>query len=562
MKRVGAKWKHSGLIAMMAALSLSCGSDDSDDSSGGDSATNQGSGEVPGTLALAFPADLTVGSAMTGDSSSGSLALAEIGTYDEPRSVAEKEKAVEDIFEATEIGSCFKMDIGSFPQPACFAPNVTKSEIDGSAGDANPFIIGYDNDFEKLLYGDGGIVKVKESSGESCTAATVNYFTEDAVQYIEQGKQLFASLVCVSKFAEVTLPEVDQTTDYASALESVNLPDGASFTKATISREQSSDGLDVYTTQIGLSFTQDSKDRKIYAYFRHQPESDSNDLSKGHMVVMNAGVPDSLQEANQLWLQNEPPPPGDGGAKIAVVSVSYEQNGTQQNVLLDRGNFTSYSSDTADTKHPALFVDANGAFEYADIAEIATDNSFADNFVNTRFVNDPEADTVGKGIVGWTASLSDSFWRSFTYEVTKASDGTETAKSTFGFSPSYSAPGDPVKLPAAGKGMFCHWAQQGSSPNPDETYLDPAGPSGPATNSVQYQVSTRAADGSYFTHSETDSKLKFQVSEDCGTGTDNDLATIDSTGSIDGVFTVPTVDDFTPLGGVSLDASAIDLLLQ
>ena len=545
-----------------AVLAQSCGSDDSSD----DSVTSASS-DV-GTLSLAYPGDLNIGSAMTGSSDTATT-LAEVSTFSTPQTREEKQAILDSILNATSIDQCFNLSIGAIPQPECFAPNVQKSEIESAASSSNPFIITYDSSFSQLLYGDGGIVKTAETSGEACTAATVTYFTEDAVNFIEQGKQLFASIVCASKFASMELPAVGSTTDYLTALAEIPLPDGTTFDLASISREEVG-GEDVYTTKLGVSFVVNNASQKLYAYFRHQPASTDGGISKGHVVVMQAGIDNSLASANNLRLQDNPPndqggnpPQQQSSTRTGVVSVAYETEGDAQNVILNRGNWQDFDADTESSKHPANLINDDGSFDYIGIAGIAADNSYADNFVNTKFQLGVSETNLGQGIIGWTASLSDGFWRSFAYTV--ESDGTtETAKSTFGFSEGYDSQGGTVSLPTAGKGMFCYWAQSFGSPLALQTdsYLESSGLSGDATNQVQYQVATRSDEG-YFVHDGDSSKLSFKVASDCGGDTaDNALADIDSSGNIDGQFTVPTIETFEALGGVDIDATEFDLVIE
>ncbi|NRA65333.1 MAG: hypothetical protein HRU19_12675 [Pseudobacteriovorax sp.] len=561
------------LVALATSLQVGCGSDSDDGAATTTATATTSTGTDLGSLGLAFPGDLVIGSALTADSSS--TALADIDTYEKPQTFAQKEAVLDAILNATSIDQCFAVKIGSFPQPECFAPNVTKSEVEAAASGDNPFIFAYESSFTQLLYGDGGIVKTQESTGESCTAATVTYFTEDAIRFIEKGKQLFASILCASKFSDLALPEVGSTTDYLTALADVPLPTGSEFELASITREAGTDG-DIYTTKLGVKFSINNTAQKLYAYFRHQPASTEGGTSKGHVIVMNSGIGDTLQSANQLALQDPPPPPdgnpqgpdnqAGGGAVAGVVSVTYESTGDKKNVILNRGNWKGV--DTLDAaSHPAAMISADGTFDYAGIAAINSGNNYADNFVNSRFDLGASETNLGRGVIGWTASLSDSFWRTFAYTVDLNTDSTETAKATFGFSPGYKQTEGTVDLPVAALGMFCAWAQNvGGAPNPpslalqSDTYLETAGPAGQATNQVQYQVSTKAADGKLFVHDATESRLKFKIASDCGgETTDNNLVDIDSSGNITDKFTVPEITTFTPLGGVSLSATEFDL---
>jgi hypothetical protein len=243
--------------------------------------------------------------------------------------------------------------------------------------------------------------------------------------------------------------------------------------------------------------------------------------------------------------------------RIVAVAVSYDINGNKQNVRLDRANFV------AGADHPALYVTEGGVLDFSAMATKSTGHDLADNMVSTRFVLDGDAGE-GYGIVGWTASLGDSFWRSFAYRVSDNEDGSQTAQSTFGFAPSLKSgtgSSKTVTLPSAGLGMFCNWAQGNgaTTSSSSSTYLQAGNLSGPAQNLVQYQVSIRTKGEDIFEHQASMSHMKYRIAADCGTGSQLDLSSIKSDGSIDGEFTVPEVEAIDTLGGVEIGEIDLDI---
>ena len=569
------RWVTTVFVILTFAACGFGGDDDKDDSDNSEAPLPQGFSQTPlsqtGTLALAFPGSMNLASSLVAEDTTA-LHLQGTGPITEkskPQSPAQKEAQVNGILEAQTVNDCFQLTIVSLTQPGCFAPNIQSADITAAASGANPYVVAMPDGVTQQLYGDGGIAQ-KSEGDESCTAATINYFTEEALSYIEQGRQAFASLVCLSKFNErATLPAPGTTTDYMATLGALHPPDGVNFKQAQITAEAGADGTTVYTTQLTIGITDGVQpESNLYAYFRHAPEL-ADGTQKGHVVVMRNGQNDALQSANQLMLQDPPPPPpggesgappppgsggGSAGNKTNVASVAYEIASGMTKAYLTRGTFKGDNATAA--THPATYFDANGLLSYTAIGDVATDNSFADNFVDTRFVQNPSTGVLGEGIVGWTASLSDSFWRSFAYRVAENADSSQTAQATFGFAQGYVA-GQPQHLPTAANGMFCYWAQMGNTQGAaGTTHLESTGLSGPAADKVQYQVSTRAGATGTFVHSDAESKLSYTIATDCGT---NDLADVTSDGSITDVFTAPATPTFTPLGGVVLDFNAIDL---
>ncbi|MFK7873270.1 MAG: hypothetical protein AB8C84_08885 [Oligoflexales bacterium] len=532
-----------------------------------------------GTLALAFP-DVSLSSALA-SSGSTSLSLAEEGeklsVIKTPPTESEKKKLINKSLESDSLESCFNLAIRAFPQPACFAPNLKKNEWEAAQ---SSYTVTFGSTVNQLLYGDGGIVSASESNGASCSSSTINYFVESAVAIVDQGKEIFASLVCASKFYDVALP-VNETTDFTDLLTEVTLPNGLSFKKASMSHEASSTGDDIYTTELHINMSDGTKNQSLFAYFRNQPK-DSTGTSKGHAVVFHAGVDDSLSSANALTLTDPvstnpasgseqlPPPVGNPAppaqssssqGKTAVVSVTYQNTATSTQVLLHRADFVSNFT----TNHPAKFITSEGAIDHSAIAQKDSGHGIATNIVDASFIQELSGTSAGKGIVGWTASYSDNFWRSFAYDVERDSTGIETAKSTFGFAKSWVATEEKVYTPTPALGMFCAWAQNSSNPNPQSTsttskHLSGGGLSGTAQNLVQLQVSTRANSTSIFQHDEAQSFLKYEIAADCGSTTSvNNLVSVTSDGSVTSSFTAPSLSTFTPLGGVTLKAENIDL---
>ncbi len=542
-----------------------------------------------GSLALAFPSDLNLSSSMEADSSGTGLKLGsdeEIAVSDEVLTPTERKEIIEDILTSTKIENCFQLVFQEIPQPGCFSANLSRDTWSASS---STYVVHMPSGITRLLYGDGGVLKKDEADGTACSAAASNYFTQDAISYVEVGKQLFASMVCASKFLNMELPTVSGTAsvDYKSKLNEVS--SDIKFEVAKISAEKGDDG-DVYTTELLASYKVDSSKRKTYSYFRHQP-----DTNRGHVVVMISGSPNSLNEANaSLLLDGQmPPPPGGGnppqggnqmqpppsgqpqagGAQVgnvsesssssgvtAVVSVNYIQTEKAMQVQLNRANFQSLTS----SKHPVNFIKADGTFDRKAISDLDGSHGVADNFFSTRFVNFSDRKenlTFAKGIIGWTASLSDGSWRAFSYKVKEDASGNQMAESTFGYenmSAQYGEPGAP-------KGFFCSWAQGGSENSSSNVFLESAGPSGQGSNFVQYQVATRTAITSVFEHDDIESKMKYVVGQsDCGSSSDPthfDMATVNSQdGAIDG-FTPPTESELSVvgsyLGGVEMSSSSV-----
>ena len=409
-------------------------------------------------------------------------------------------------------------------------------------------------------------------------------------------------MVCASKFEDVALP-VDSTTDYMTILTDVELPDGVSFEMASITHETATSGNDIYTAQLQIDM--EDGDQTMYAYFRTQPE-DSTGTSKGHAVVFHAGISDPLEAANALHLNTPMAPasgtpttpgapvsgaptvpgspvpgaptagtPASGGAptassssdKIAVVSVAYETDGTTTRANLNRADFVA----SFGTNHPATFITSNGAIDHSKIAKSDAGHGIAANVVDASFVQSTSGTSAGQGVVGWTASYNDGFWRSFAYTVDRDSAGAETAKSTFGFSKSWVATEEKVYAPGPALGMFCAWAQSFGSPSASTattstststTHLTGSPLSGTAQNLVQLQVSTRSSAEDPFAHSAASSFLNYEIISTCGDSSVNNLVTVESDGSVTGKFTIPSLSTLTPLGGVTLDSSAIDLSID
>lgn len=541
-----------------------------------------------GPLALAFPGTLNLGSAMVSASGAG-LRLSDVEDVEDYQTVAEKQARVDAILEAETVAQCFQLAIRQFTQPTCFAPNLSRSTYDQSP---SSYVVSLASGVNSLLYGDGGILTESEGdTGEACTAATINYFMESAVSVIDQGREIFASLVCAARFSDTSLPAVGETKDYIAEgiLDAVTLPDGLTFNVATMSRE-ALDGGDAYTTELSVNIPGDNvgdPHEVLHAIFKHQP-----DLDRGHAIAFHAGVQDGLQSANgdnqqqgdqqnqqqqnqqqqgnllltegdnqqqqqqnqqQQGGQQNQQQQGSGSNNVNVVAVRYS-TGTDgsMSVSLDKATFKQI-----DQHHPADYITSEGVLNLAAIGIADSGNNTADNIV--RAVFNQGATGLGSGIVGWTASLSDSFWRSFAYDVSASESGGQIAKSTFGYAKSWVQNEQVVYDPTAPKGMFCSWAQGGGSQQGDSgDYLEPAGPSGNGYNAVQYQVSTRTDASSVFSPSSSDSQLGYTVGED-NCGSSNTLAAITEAGAITGVFDAPSPSAPSVLGGVSIDADTADL---
>ena len=579
---------HASFIAMVSTLACNPPVEEDEETPDSNTPTtvaeNSGtSNETPTTtateagsessLSLAFPSELNIGTTLTPSSASAGLALQgseeSVDTIEEPLSIAEKQEVIEDILDTTEIAQCFKLVVGNFPQPSCFAPYATAQQITDAASSDNPFVISTEESFQRILYGDAGMVKANEGT-QACSTATISYFTEDALQYIEQAKQIFASLICASKFTSTTLPEAGQETDYLPVLTGVELPDQAEFNQATIAREATAEG-DIYTTRLSLTFPGEFGARKTHAVFRNRPATTSNPTSKGHVVVIQSNVPDFLSTANGEQFSSQP-------KGVAAVSVRYQIQGELKEVYLDRFDV---KSEAMSSIHPADLINSDGTLDFVGISEEVAggDNNAAQNFFQTKFTLNPNITNHNNGIVGWTASLGDGNWRSFAYTVEKTDNGLETAKATFGFASANTGGGGHSQAlsnfddSTAPNKMYCAWAQQsGDAPDPNQDQQlqlneqnpppndQEGGIGGQAANLVQFQVAIKVNSETEFIHDATQSGISYKITQDCGgDSSENTLEPVESDGSITSKFTAPVFSNFTALSGLSLNSSSMPL---
>ncbi|WP_141731553.1 hypothetical protein [Oligoflexus tunisiensis] len=523
------------LLALGLGLSHGCGSSSSSSdapATSDDTDTDDDTDTpVPGTLALAIP-NISMD---TGVSPKSGTSLRLQDTDDKIEAITtvpskdDRAKVITEITEAETIADCFKLQYPTFEQPACFSPKVERSTIQ-----ANPtnYAVTVPNNPGTILYGDGGIMQAAATGGEACVSATVNHYVGSAIQIVEMGRQAFASLVCASKFVDVDLPEAGATTSYLDALKDVELPDGASFTTADI-KHTTEDSLATYRTTIGLKFKDAAGlERIVYAHaVKQDTDGDAGNAEKGHAIVFTNQQADELGKLNGATNYETD--------LYAAVAATYELDADgDSKIMLDKMTFWH----TDDTRHPAKFITAEGAIDYNAIGAISSGNGngngVADNLI--RAIINQNADGTSQGIVGWSASINDEYWRSFTYSVT-ASDANESLKATFGFSRSWE--NNAIKDPAAAKLIFCSWPDKANS-----------------QQLVQFQSATRNASSKVFVHNAAESKLKYMVGHGgCGTGADRDLLTVDASGNISPSFTAPTVSKPAAVGGLSFDAATIKL---
>lgn len=453
----------------------------------------------------------------------------------EPQSIEDKQEHIDAIFASEDASQCFQLVNLSWSQPDCFSPNFSSSDVDSS------FVVTLGAGVSQALYGDTGMVQAKENGGDACSAVTNRYFTEDAIAYVERGKQVFAALVCAGAFSEVELPGDGETVDYLTTLDGVTLPSGYTFEEASISASGTGDSV-VYETRLLMTV---DTNRKSFSLFRHQPSA-----NQGHVIAIETVNGDSLQQQNNLVS-------GQTTVGVSVIFDGPDSEDDEDQTLqaeLYKGTWKS-------TNHPGDYITAAGKIDYDSIASsLGSNNDGADNFVYTKFTNNPEASTgtVSEGITLWTASLSDYYWRAFSFNVSRDSDGGDTIKSTFGYAKLYDQSSSTYAIAAAPVGMFCAWAQQNQTGTGTGSNLSGGGLQGGAMDLVQYQVASRASGSETFVSNSSASGLSYTIgANDCGT---NDLKQATSTGSITGVYDIPDIDAVSALGGLSnIGSNDVDL---
>jgi hypothetical protein len=447
-----------------------------------------------------------------------------------------KMQGLNNILEAESIEDCFQIVPVTLKQPACFAPSIERDKLDST------FVVTLPEGVNSLLYGDGGMVKANEGQ-EACAAATINYYTEDALKAIDLSQQVFATLVCIGRFSNAKLPMIGENINYMDILNNIAMPESHRFTAASISAaEDTAAGPPVYTTIITLNTKDQTGIKRLNARFTSQKD-DASLMRKGKLAVFLSSrlteAPKSIVNppplgqqgpggqqqgpggqqmrpgGQQQGLAGHQMGAGPGGMMLVdqiqtlAVVAQYDILGEHQKISLDRGDFFSSGVDD----NPIKFIDREGHIDFAAIALLGAGQRVAQNFVSTAFETGLPLPLISQGRIGWAASLNDGFWRTFAYRVSLDEDGGQVAHATYGFAPSL-VDGKVLK-PKAPVGMFCGWAK-GTSAVASESNLIPTNLSGPGTNRVQLQVAHRQFPHQPFAANDEDNHLAYTATGGCG----------------------------------------------
>lgn len=502
-------------IAIFAAAALgACGGSSSPAASTPATDTTSVSNAVPSDVVLASPTASTAGSSNIAVKSLHK-ALAGDATG---QSYEEKKAAAEALHAGT--GECgFTPSLTLPTRPACYGPTVTFANHADSGGQQvqpSGTLPGSDTGFWNLSEGT-----------EACAAAQMNYLIAAVSTRVDTMINMFNNMACVGKKNNIELPAIGATADLKAALGEKSTMTGVTVNVATIERlADDADGNPVYKSTVSVTIGTSTGT----AILKHIKTGDGTYKGKLSMTMTNEtevamGGPEAAEGA--------PPPEGQGqpqgqnfsnctgsaAGSVHAAVVSYVKSSAASVVY--EMNFAEFCG--AD----ATPLDANNNIVRTDIFDESTNLTGWGNDWNYGLFNLNPSNGTGTVAYAWQAGKGDGRTRVMNATVTEDAAGAGSGVAYYGYGPSVNG----SETLGTIEGFICNWA------GPNGAISNGVGDAARAHSALiastpakevskaQKQILTRAAGGTVYTTTASDSKIAYAPSNSCDKGQANSTFT-------------------------------------
>lgn len=466
--------------AVVAALVLAACGSSGGSSTSSTSTTTSGSDAVPSDVVIASPTASTSGSSNIAVSKGVHKAL----SGDASGETYEEKKAAADALQAGEGDCGFTPSLDLPAPPACYGPQINyTNHPDGSPSTGS------------LPTQDTGFWSITEgAANEACAAAQMNYLINGVSTRVDMMLNMFNNMVCVGKKSNIDLPGIGATADYKSALGSRSTMTGVTVNTATIERlADDSDGNAVYKSTVSVTIGS----RTGTAILKHIKTGTDTYKGKLSMTMSN----ETAMDAGNCQ--------GASAGSVNAGVVKYIKNSATSVVY--EMNYAEFCGANATP------LDSNNDIVRTDIFNSSTNpNGWGSNWNYGLFSLNPSNGT-GTVAYSWQAGSGDGRTRVMNTTVTEASDGSASGTAYYGFGSDVNGSGTLGTI----EGFICNWAGPNgavfSVSNASLRTHDALIAMSPAreVTKAQKQILSRAAGGTAFTTTASDSKITYAPENSC-----------------------------------------------